>query len=37
MPNSPDRLIYYAIGDVHDEADRLLTRHDAILEHHDAL
>ena len=35
MPNSPDRLIYYAIGDVHGEADRLLTLHDAIFEHHE--
>ena len=37
MPNSPDDLshcIYYAIGDVHGEADRLARLHDAILEHH---
>ena len=37
MPNSPEKLnpcIYYAIGDVHGEVERLATLHDTILEHH---
>ena len=38
MPNSPKmikRCIYYAIGDVHGEVDRLCALHDTILEHHE--
>ena len=36
MPNSPDRLIYYAIGDVHGEAVRLRELHASIFSHHQA-
>ena len=37
MPNSPDKIsscIYYAIGDVHGEVDRLSELHESIFEHH---
>lgn len=37
MPNSPNRLnhcIYYAIGDVHGELERLSALHDTMFEHH---
>jgi serine/threonine protein phosphatase 1 len=36
MPNSPRRLIYYAIGDIHGEAERLKAMYDAIVDHHSA-
>ena len=36
MPNSPERLIYYAIGDIHGEAQRLHDLYEAIAEHHSA-
>lgn len=39
MPNSPERLsdcIYYAIGDVHGELDRLLALHEAVFAYHEA-
>ena len=37
MPNSPDMIkpcIYYAIGDVHGEVERLCEMHETILAHH---
>lgn len=37
MHESPDRRIFYAIGDVHGEAERLAALHAAIFAHHAAV